>query len=122
MSKKQKHSKLPAKYEPGFLEQMDRRTEVYKRLSDSYDAIIADLGGADDLSHLKVSLIERAVFLIACLKTWENQIASNPKGSEHLLSRWIQALNTLQGLTKTIGLDRLKKRVDLRSYVKERTA
>ena len=97
---------LPAKFEPGFPRDFDRRTEIYQRLNTTYETIVDDAGGADQLSHTRLALVERFVFLEATLQTWEREIATDPKAAEHLVSRWIQAVNSLQGLAKAIGLER----------------
>lgn len=123
MGKDQKRSTLPARYEPGFLEEMDRRTEIYKKLREAYDEVVEDAGGELNLTHAKLCLCERFVFLEACLQTWETMIATNPAGTEQLLSRWIQGLNCLSGLAKTIGIERkAKKASDLKAYLKGRRA
>ena len=93
-----------------------------KTLNRNFDAIVADLGGEDVLSQVKRSMIERFVFLAACLQTWENQIATQgTKGTEKLLGRWIQATNALTGIAKTLGLKIVKpKHVTLTGYLKKR--
>jgi hypothetical protein len=116
-----KNRTLPARYEPGFLRAMDRRTEIAQRLLAAYDAVVADAGGEENLTHTKLALIERFVFLEATVQAWEYAIATNPKGTEALVSRWVQAVNSLQGLAKLIGLTRTRKHVmNLREYVEER--
>ena len=57
----------------------------------------------------QLALIERFVFLEATLQAWEAEIATNPESHERLLSRWIQALNCLQGLGRSIGIERVEK-------------
>lgn len=109
---------LPERYEPGFLERMDKRTEIYAALRSAYDEITNDLGGVDALGHVQTTIVERFVFLECILRNWERQIITNPKDSEKLLSRWIQALNSLSGLAKTIGIERKAKKIqNLKSYV-----
>lgn len=121
MSQTLKYRELPKKYELNLLQKVDRRSEIYKALKRSYDAIVADLGGRDELSHAKLMLIERLVFLEAVLETIEHQIAAEPKTSPKTMSRWIQGLNSLQGLARTIGLERKPRKAgDLRAYVEGR--
>lgn len=118
---KKKRLKLPAKYEPGFLGELDQRSLVYRELRNAYNEIVSDAGGEDDLTHAQLSLIERFVFLEAVLRTWENEIATKPKESDHLVGKWTQGVNALQGLAKVIGLKRqIKKAVSLKSYLEER--
>ena len=116
-----KYRSLPAKYEINLLQKCDRRSEVYRKLKRSYDAIVSDLGGESELSHAKLMLVERLVFLEAVLETLEHQIASQPKTSAKTLSQWVQGVNSLQGLAKTVGLERKpRKSGDLRAYVEAR--
>ena len=117
---RKKRQTLPAKFEPGFLRDFDRRTEIYQRLAATYDEIVTDAGGEHEIPHTKLALIDRFVFLEATLQTWEREIATNPKAAEHLVSRWIQGVNSLQGLAKVIGLKRRPKTVDLKAYVEGR--
>ena len=109
---------LPPRFEPGFLRNMDRRLALSQRLSAVYETIVDDLGGQDTLSHTKLALVERFVFLEAVLQTWEEKIATDPKEAEPLMGKWIQAVNSLQGLARYIGLDRAERpMVNLRAYV-----
>ena len=108
---------LPTKYEAGFLRDFDRRTEVYQLLNTAYQEVISDMGGQEGLSHVQVCLAERFVFLEFVLRGIEQKIAANPKKSSTLLGRWIQAINSLSGLAKTVGLERRAKKVNLKSYI-----
>lgn len=108
---------LPKKYTPGFMDQLDRRSIVYRELRQAYTEILADCGGRDALSHTKRALIERFVFLEATLQTWEQKIATG-KADDEMLGRWVQACNALQGLAKVIGLNRSpRKSKNLKQYI-----
>jgi hypothetical protein len=116
---------LPQRWEPGFLSRVDHNLPIYRDLQDSYDEIVDDAGGEAGLTRTKKALVERFVFLEAVLRTLEHRIAEamadNPKKTMEDLSRWIQALNSLTGLGKAIGLERVKKRVvSLQAYVKRK--
>src|SRR4051812_3175277 len=89
---------LPDRYVPGFLAKLDGRTEIAQRLRANYVAIAEDLGGEPQLSHVKASLVERFVFLEAVLNKIENDLATDPLGTANQLGRWIQGLNSLNGL------------------------
>ena len=118
-----KPTTLPAKFEAGFLEKLDGRTEVCKMLRAAYEEIVTDLGGEAGLSHVQAAIVERFVFLEATLRAWERRIIEHPKESEVILSRWIQALYSLSGLAKTIGIERKAKPVtNLKAYIKEKSA
>ena len=110
---------LPAKCEPGFLNKLDQRFELARELKAAYTELTDDLGGTDNLSHVKRTLAERFVWLTAILRSVELQIAE-AKGEDdgaQLLSRWIQAINSLSGLAKVLGVDRRTRKVDLKTYV-----
>lgn len=114
---------IPAKYEPGFLLQMDKRRDLTQRLRATFDEIVDDTGGEDAQTRLRMSLIERFVFLEEVLRRWEVEIVTKPAENEQLLSRWVQASNALVGIAKQIGLERrLRNVVDLKSYVSEKKA
>lgn len=117
--RERKQNKLPAKYEKGFIRKMDGRTEIARELRAAFDEIVADQGGIEGLSHVRRSLVERFCWLEAVLRSLELRIAEADKAeTAELLSRWIQALNSLVGLGKCIGLERRARKVDdLRSYV-----
>jgi hypothetical protein len=117
-----KLKRLPVKFEPGFLRQLDGRTELSQRLTAAYDEIVDDAGGDEAQTRLRRSLIERFVFLEEVMRSWEVQIATKPQETEHLLSRWVQAVNSLQGLARQIGVERkLKGVVNLKNYIEGRT-
>jgi hypothetical protein len=111
MPKKPKQKTLPGKYERGFLAKLDGRSEIAQRLRDNYEAISDDLGGVTELSHVKAALVERFVFLEAVLSKIEADMANHPAETQELLGRWIQAVNSLTGLSKVLGLDRRSKNV-----------
>jgi hypothetical protein len=111
---------LPAKYRAGFLNEMDGRTRTFEKLHAAHCEILTDLGGADNLSHVQKSLVERYVFLEFFLRNLESKIASESKESGELLGRWVQAVNSFLGLAKTIGLERRAKKItNLSTYIKE---
>ena len=125
MSKKKtknKHVKLmtlPPRYENGFIEDLDKRTHVFVSLNTAFVEVIADMGGKEGLSHVQVCLAERFVFLKFVLRGIEADIVKNRKKSAELLGKWIQGLNSLNGLAKTVGLERRARQVvNLKEYVR----
>ncbi len=121
--RRSKSIELPAKFEPGFIREIDQRSALAARLRTSFSEVVEDIGGHKELSHTQLVLIERFVFLAETMRGWEVRIATKPKASAELLSRWIQALNSLNGLAKAIGLKRKRKSVDdLQSYLKKAKA
>ncbi len=121
--KHRKQTALPERYSKGVLHKLDGRTELARELHAAYTELTDDLGGADTLSHVKRILAEKFCWLSAILRGIELQIADgNKKESAELLSRWIQALNSLTGLARTLGLERRARKLDLRSYVEGKRA
>jgi len=113
-----KFKKPPKRYETNFLAKLDKRTESYQLLYGAYTDVVNDMGGRDGLSHVQLCLAERFCFLEFILKRIELQIATEPKKSAKFVSRWVQGLNSLVGLAKTIGLEKRAKRVvNLKAYV-----
>jgi hypothetical protein len=113
--------KPPKRFEANFLAKMDGRTEIFQQLKNAYDEIVADCGGAENLSHVMLALCERFVFLEFTLQNLEARIADNPKNADEFISKWIQACNSVTGLAKTLGLERrIKKVKNLREYVESK--
>ena len=117
--KERKRTTLPNKYEKNFLSKLDGRYELARELKAAYSELTDDLGGSENLSHIKRALCERFVWLEAVMRGIEKQIAEgSEKKAARLLSRWIQAVNSLTGLAKSLGLERRARKVEqLREYV-----
>ena len=97
---------LPKRFKAGFLAELDGRTELSRALRANYDAIVADIGGLEDVGHVKGALIERFVWLEAVLQTIEHDMASGEIDKSEALGKWIQAVNSLSGLAKVLGVER----------------
>ena len=97
---------VPATFKAGFLATLDERTALAKSLRASYERIVADVGGRDEVGHVKNALVERFVWLEAILQTIESEMASGKIDKGEALGRWIQAVNSLAGLAKVLGVDR----------------
>ena len=94
------------KFSAGFLSALDGRTELAKALRANYDAIIEDIGGLSEVGHIKASLIERFVWLEGILQSIEHEMATGTTGKTEAIGRWIQAVNSLSGLAKVLGIER----------------
>ncbi|MEZ6119026.1 MAG: hypothetical protein R3C28_20995 [Pirellulaceae bacterium] len=110
MAIKKKQTKLktnvPSKFKAGFLKEMDGRCDLAKTLRQNYEAIIADVGGIHEVSHVKNALVERFVWLESILQTLEHEMATGQIDRAEALGRWIAAVNSMSALAKTLGLDR----------------
>jgi len=103
-----KPAALPAKFQAGFLATMDNRAGLTKALRRTYQEVLSDVGGADDVSRIKQSLIERFCWLEAVLQSIENGLARGDDKVE-ALGRWVQACNSLSGLARVLGIERKAK-------------
>jgi hypothetical protein len=111
----------PKRFEKNFLSKMDGRTEIFQQLKTAYDELTSDLGSAENLSHVKLCLCERFIWLEFVLQQLEMKMATNPKESGELISKWIQACNSIVGIGKTLGLERKARQItNLKDYIKER--
>lgn len=121
-----KAQKTPAKFEPGFIARLDQRTELARALRDRWEAIADDLGGPDELSTIKAGLVERYVWLESVLQGVEHQLAQAQLDDDEesaaetqalLISRWIQATNSLLGIGKVLGIERKPRTASLKAYI-----
>ena len=111
----------PTRYESYFLAKMDKRSRAYQILSDSFNEITNDLGGAESLSHVQLCLVERFCFLEFILRMKELRMAESTNGDKDKnFGSWVQSLNALVGLAKTIGLTRVPRHIEsLQTYIKQ---
>ncbi len=101
-------AELPAQYSADWLEHMDKRTKVWRAISDRITSLESDAGGAEALSHAKRSVIRRAVFLELLCESEEVRFA----GGESLdVGRFTQALNSMLGAYRLIGVERKARTV-----------
>jgi hypothetical protein len=109
---KQRNKEVPAKYEYNFLFKLDKRMDITKELLSKYDAITHDMGGSESISYLKDSLVQRFLFLEYYLQQTEKNLVS---GKEVDIGKWVQSLNSIQGLIAKLGLERKPK--DIYDYL-----
>jgi len=115
-----KQAEIPNQYRPGWLDSLDGRYGIARELRARFDEVCTDLGGADRLSYMQRSLVERALWLESWLSQQEQALA---KGHDFDVSRWIQAANSLQGVYSRLGMERRAKDTpDLQSYLRQREA
>jgi hypothetical protein len=116
---------LPATFKAGFLASLDKRTDLAKALRQNYDDIVKDIGGADEVGHVKAALIERFCWLETILQSIEHEMVSGETSRTEAIGRWIQAVNSLSGLAKVLGVERktsnLWSAIDTPSINKEQT-
>jgi len=109
---------LPAEFRPRFLDTLDGRTQTAKVLRQRLAEIQDDIGGEDSLSYAKRSLARRAVWLESWIETQECKAAD---GEEVAIGQQVQAVNSLIGLYRTLGLERVARDIpSLRDYMEAR--
>lgn len=104
-----KQSALPDDYSADWIQRLDGRTRLAQAVRQRYAELTTDLGGHDALSYQRRSLAKRALWQEAVIEQMESALA---RGEDVDLGRMTQSVNSLQGLYKTLGLDRVAKPVD----------
>lgn len=110
----------PKKYETNFLAKMDKRSQAYQLLKESFDEITADRGGVEQLSHVQLCLIEKFCFMEFLLRKKELEMAESNKNGKRdkNFGSYVQWLNCMIGLSKVVGLERQAKKItSLQSYI-----
>lgn len=111
-----KSNELP-QYSNDWLEKLDGRTTIARAVQSRYATLVQDLGGMDFLSYQRRSLCKRAIYIEAII---EQQELALSRGEEVDQGRLTQAVNTLIGLLKTLGLERISKEVSLSDFIRDK--
>ena len=115
-----KSQPVSAKFANGWLDGLDGRLGLARELRQRFETLTNDLGGSDSLSYAQRSLCERALWLEYWLATQEKDLAN---GGEFDIGKWVQAVNSLQGIFAKLGLKRMPKDVpSLQDWIKQREA
>lgn len=111
---------IPPKFAPGYLDRLDGRTAVAVDMRQRWQQITDDLGGEATLSYAQRSLVERALWLEHWLAVQEQALAAGQYEAFDA-GRWTQACNALQGILKTLGIERRARDVtDLATYLRSK--
>ena len=94
---------LPDNYSAKWIDKLDRRTKVARAVLERIAALESDAGGADALTTARRSLIRHAAWLDAIVDSHEMRLAS---GETLDVGAYTQALNSLLGLFRMLGLER----------------
>jgi hypothetical protein len=98
-----KSSEIPARCSEQWIEKLDGRTQIARIIRDRLEELQTDLGGPAQLSYQEKSLTKRAIWLEAVI---EQQEIALSKGEEIDQGKLTQAVNSLIGLLKALGLER----------------
>ena len=111
---------LPSRFAVGFLDTLDKRSIIYQGVRKSFNTMVADMGGADNISHARLVLIERYCFGEILIQNLEAAIIEKP--SERRIAKWSSITKVLNALAVRIGLDRQTRPAErLESYVVEKS-
>ena len=95
-------------YEPDFVERLDGRTKLAQVIPARIAAIESDMGGSESLSYARRSLVRRTVWMEAVVETLEQHLAKDVSID---LGAYTQAINSLLGLYRLLGLERKGRKV-----------
>ena len=94
---------LPDNYSSDWLQRLDKRTKVARAVLARIAELESDAGGAESLSAARRSLIRHAAWLDAIVDSHELRLAA---GEQLDVGAYTQAINTLLGLFRLLGLER----------------
>lgn len=111
---------VPQRYETGYIDRLDKRTRIGSEMQERYREYTDDLGGAERLSYAQRSLVERALWLEFWLADQERALVSGDL-TNFDVGKWVQAVNSLQGIFTRLGIERRQKDVtDITDYLARR--
>jgi hypothetical protein len=103
-------------YSADWIEKLDGRTTLARAVNSRLQQLVTDCGG--DRSYMIFSLCKRTVWMEALV---EKQEAAAARGEEIDTGRYTQSVNALQGLLRTLGLERRAKPAeDLHEYMRRK--
>jgi hypothetical protein len=106
---------LPDGYSADWVAKLDKRTKVARAVLARIGELESDAGGAESLSAARRSLIRHAAWLDAIVDSHELRLAA---GQQIDTGAYTQALNSLLGLYRLLGLERrAKKAASLRDVM-----
>lgn len=111
-----KTTEIPERYQDDWIQSLDGRTALAKAIGSRYAELTADLGGMPHLSYQRRSLAKRALWMEAIIEQSEAALA---RGEDVDIGRLTQAVNSLVGLWRALGFDRVKRDVSLADYLAE---
>jgi hypothetical protein len=94
---------IPERYSPDFMARLDKRTVLGKAISQRFETVATDCGGLDTLSHAKVGIIKRFLWMECTIEGFELRLAA---GDQIDLGSYTQLTNTWIGLARMLGLER----------------
>jgi hypothetical protein len=108
---RRKGQDIPATFRPKFIEDLDQRNHATREVRRRFDLLKRDSGAESYQSQL---ICEHAAFLSLILSTAEAEALQTGKLD---VGSFVQALNSLTGLLKAVGLHKRAKAVGLDDYL-----
>ncbi len=99
---------LPESWSTNWLNRLDKRTKVARAVLNRIIELENDAGGADTLTAARRSLIRHAAWLDAVVESHELRLAA---GEQIDVGAFTQALNSLIGLYRLLGIERRQRPV-----------
>ena len=113
-------TKLPEFYQANFMQRLDKRSELYYHLSTSYEQIIHDCGGLENISRLELSLVERLVFTEYLCRQKEVELLQDNDFAEDRISAVTRLGSLVQALAAKLGIvRRTNTTANLKEYLAE---
>jgi|GEM_PF-1567962 hypothetical protein len=115
-AQKRKNITLSKQFSPRFWEQSDSRVAVVRAIRRRYELLKQHAGGEE--SYQRDLLCQRTAFISVILETQEVEAA---EGGSLDMSVYVQAINCLSGLLRSLGLERRIRNVtDLSAYLEKK--
>lgn len=115
-----KSQDIPPRYNADWIESLDGRTSLARAVRSRLADLESDLGGHGALSYQRRSLSKRVVWMEAVIEQKESALARGEDVDQGSLT---QAVNSLIGLLKTLGLERQARDApDLQTYLQRQKA
>lgn len=107
-------------YSDDWIERLDGRTRLAQAVRDRLSSLESDLGGRDLLSYQELSIAKRAIWLETLIEQREAALA---RGQEIDQGAHVQAINSLIGVWKSLGLKRRAREAPtVAEYLRGRSA
>ena len=100
---------------------VDGRSLPVRAVNAAYAAIMRDIGGEENASYARRSLVLRAANVETWLASVESRLLAGEPASADLLKSYLHANNTYLGLLRAVGLDRKPKEIpSLQEFLRQR--
>ena len=103
-----KQVNVPRGYQRNALSDLDGRFKPIREAKARWSQLASDLGGINELSYQKQSLLWRFVFLEGWIEDQERRMIQGQAVDE---SKWLSALGSFTSLLSRIGLERKARQI-----------